>query len=381
MRTLAQTALLTLALSACDARAVIDYAGSDGGADTDAEADTDTDTDADTDTDTDADTDADADTDTDTGPSAHTGDTGGDTGPGGDTDTGPAEGEVFDCADAPAVAKSEAVLTGPVGYHGLAFDQYGYIIGGDNQSLIQSDYKGSWSVLVPGVGYLEQMDYLSGGDLVIYSGREGSLFRISEEGAQTLVAASFGTYGVIVGPDEMIYTAVGQGIFRVDPETGETVTLIDDDAFSRSETPHSMNFSPDFSRLYVGTVGQGNLYAVDLDEDLNPTGDPFVFANVGGGFSGWHDGVAVDICGNLYVPDYYSSSLYKVTPDGTTTTFQDWGYDYRQYGHGAVFGSGIGGWRDDAIYLPMPYNGNTVKELVVGVPGREWEGEVLNKPY
>ncbi len=39
-----------------------------------------------------------------------------------------------------------------------------------------------------------------------------------------------------------------------------------------------------------------------------------------------------------------------------------------EYGHGVEWGSGIGAWKADAIYLPQPYNGNTVVEVTLGIP-------------
>jgi hypothetical protein len=38
-------------------------------------------------------------------------------------------------------------------------------------------------------------------------------------------------------------------------------------------------------------------------------------------------------------------------------------------------------WREDAIYIPQPYDGNTVGEVVVGIPGRKYNNgyyEVIN---
>ena len=36
----------------------------------------------------------------------------------------------------------------------------------------------------------------------------------------------------------------------------------------------------------------------------------------------------------------------------------------------------VEGWRDDAIYLPLPYDNNGVLEIVVGVPSKEWTGGI-----
>jgi hypothetical protein len=41
----------------------------------------------------------------------------------------------------------------------------------------------------------------------------------------------------------------------------------------------------------------------------------------------------------------------------------------------------VGGWRHDAIYVTQPYNGNTVVEVDIGVPSRDWPGvTAINLP-
>jgi hypothetical protein len=64
--------------------------------------------------------------------------------------------------------------------------------------------------------------------------------------------------------------------------------------------------------------------------------------------------------------------MYRIDPD--TGLVQDLlGHMGNAYGHGAEWGRGIGEWRSDAIYLPQPYDGNTVLEVVIGVPtARTW---------
>jgi hypothetical protein len=89
-------------------------------------------------------------------------------------------------------------------------------------------------------------------------------------------------------------------------------------------------------------------------------------SNVG---SGYHDGLGIDACGNLYVPDYSTRGLYRVDPKGVVTMLFDQVTDGpSHYGHGLEWGSGIDGWNDKAIYLPQPYDGSTVLEVVLGAP-------------
>ncbi len=290
---------------------------------------------------------------------------------------------VVDCAALPAAPLSERILDGARGYHGLAFDGSGRIVGNAVQALIRSTYAGDAEVWVPGIGDLEGMDSLPGGDLVVSAGASGELWRVTPEGGQSLVLADAHAYTVLTGPLGRIWASGGLGIVdtnvvRIDPDTGERETIT---SVPPGGEPRSLNFSPDLSRLYIGTEGgyeTGRIYVVELDDELNPTGPAEVFAEGVG--DGWLDGIAVDACGNLYVPDSWSLGLYRITPDGDVSLYLDWSADEGLYGHGAIFGSGIGGWRPDALYMPLSYGGDRVKELVIGVPSRTFDGEVLNGP-
>lgn len=149
------------------------------------------------------------------------------------------------------------------------------------------------------------------------------------------------------------------------------------------EQPRVMDYSPERKRLYVGTLtteldpprdgsGEetrpadtiGRLYVLDWDAEYLPVGPARLFASqVGGGF---HDGLGVDACGNLLVADYQTSGLYRVTPEGEVALYHPW--DMQTYGHSLSWGSG--GWDDHSLYLPQPYNDDTIVKVDVGVPAR-----------
>ena len=336
-----------------------DTDAADADTDTDADADADADTDTDTDTDTDADADADADADTDADADADT-----------DTDPEPVE---YDCENLPAYNLGDSSFPEARAYHGISFDDEGHLIGWDGRAaLVKSSHDGAREVWVPGLRSVEQIDRYENGDFVLAETATGRLLRVMPDGATEAVSTNLGyAYGVTVGPDGNVWIADGN-VHRIDSTTGEKTTLLT--LPPRFGSAHALNFNLDSTRLYIGTIGSGSLLYVDLDADLNLVGDPVVYATVG---SGWHDAIGVDACGNLYVPDYYSSGFYRVRTDGTVEPFAE-SSDFTAYGHGVAWGSGIGGWRNDAIYLPQPYNGLTVREVIVGVPTgdtvRTWNG-------
>ncbi len=307
----------------------------------------------------DADTDADADTDVDT-----------DT----DTDADPLD---YDCDDLPTSDELEGqMFDWARGYHDVTFDDDGYLVGCDTGSgLVKSSYDGTAELWIPSITYAETMDRFPDGSFVISA--SGRLQRVYPDGGvETLASNVGGAKGVTVGPDGKVYYANG-GVHRLDPETGEAEMLLPQ--LGPTYAWHTV-FSLDSTRLFIATYGQGKVYYLDLDEDLNPTGEPQEYAsNVGGS---WHDGIGIDACGNLYVAEYTSLGLYRVRTDGSVEPIGPQG-NGQLYGHGLEFGSGLGGWRQDALYLPVPYNGNKVRELVVGVPSGEtvqtWNGEPIGR--
>jgi len=293
------------------------------------------------------------------------------------------EGPVVDCDLVPEEPLSQTRLPGVRGYHGLAFDDAGFVVGSDGSSLIRADREGNAEVWVPGLGGLQQMTYLPDGDLLVSSGEDGGLYRVTPSGGLSIVAPDLHAYSVLLGPNGYVYSGTTLGpaspeIMRTDLETGEMTV------FARLEEgvgARSLNFNRDHTLMYVANAGglaTGSVFQIPLDEDLEPIGDPELLGDGMG--DGWLDAVAVDACGRLYIPDSRSFVLYRVEPTGEVEPWVDWSRDDGNYGHDAVFGSGIGGWLEDALYMPTPYSGNLAQELVIGVPSRTFEGAILNAP-
>lgn len=265
-----------------------------------------------------------------------------------------------DCATVSTEPLSITELGAPRGYHGLAITDDGRIIGSDNANLVAVTYDDVFTVLSTGFGVVQQMDWIDGGDLAIAVESNDAIMRLDiETGAQSVIASGVSAYGVVYGPDGKIWTANDDKIHRIDPVTGEKETLYNGGAFA----PHALGFDVGYSRLLMSTTSGGTVWAWDLDATYEPVDIPYHFAEDVGG---WQDCVVVDACGTVYVCDFSSSSLYRVSADGQQVgKFVNWTGD--TYGHGAIFGNGVGGWRRDALYLPQPYDDNTVAEVVIGV--------------
>jgi hypothetical protein len=328
----ALVAALALCAACGDDSSDGDPGDTDSDTETDSDADTDTDTDTGADTDTDADTDSDSDTDTDT----------------------------YDCSTVPTAPLAIEELVGPVGYHDVAFDNEGFIAGSDGYNLFKATPSSDAYIFVAGLSNAQGMDYLPGGDLVAATSSEG-VVRITPFGTRTSIAPSInGGYGVTVGPDGMVYVGDNSSLYRIDPDTHDVETV------DSTLAARDIEFSPDLSQMYIGSFCTGYIYVVEIDEDVNWIGVPEVFANIPD--CCYMDGLGVDICGNLYVASY-PSMLYRVTPDGTVSPYHTW--TSSSYGHGLEWGNGIGGWDAKSLYLPQPYDGNTVVRVEIGVPYRE----------
>ena len=309
------------------------------------------------------------------GPLSPPGQPDGDTGGSGDTgDTGGPPPIEIDCSDLPSEPIEETVIEGARGYHGLAFDGEGRIVGWDGRSgLVGARSDGSAELLVPGIESAEQMVRLDDGRLFLVDQNEGGVDVITPDGSRSAFVRGLNgeyPYGMALGPDGKLYVVDGN-IYRLDPDTAE-LTVVWTNSF-RWELPHTVGFSLDSRTMFIAMIGEGDMYAVELDENLDFVGEPEPYVFLRGG---WQDTITVDACGNIYVAEYFTSRVYRVTPDGDDEIFHD--PRERGYPHGFSWGTGQDGWDENTLYAPHPYDGNTVRGYDIGVPDgrlvREWNG-------
>lgn len=281
-----------------------------------------------------------------------------------DAVAGPQPPPAVDCVNLSSSPLETTELDRPRGYHDVAFSPDGELVGSDGSTLLAVDRQDNLRVYAPGVDGVQGMDQLADGTLVVAA--SSNLVLVTPNGSVTTLASDISAYGVTVGPDEKVYAGDNGRVYRVDPVTREVEVYLDPTQFSQPWQGRTINFDVDHSLMFIGTFGD-SIYVLPIDENLDPIGPPKHFARIRPGVH-YLDGLAVDACGNLYVPNYESSALYRISPDGEVSIY--WDTELGQYGHGVRFGRPLGGWRTDALYLPQPYDGNTVIEVVTGVGTR-----------
>jgi sugar lactone lactonase YvrE len=157
---------------------------------------------------------------------------------------------------------------------------------------------------------------------------------------------------------------------RVDPYTGEFTVLA-----SGMSSANGITFNIDYDLLYIDTFDGGDnvIYIMEIDIETGEHGDLMAWVtNVG---SGWHDGLGVDICGNVYVCDYQcygewdDTCIYRISPDGVVESQPIVHPPAHIYMPNLDWGSGIGGWDRETIFIPHGWD-HTVYEVYLGIPSK-----------
>lgn len=248
----------------------------------------------------------------------------------------------------------------------LAFDDAGNVVGSNDKAIFKTKYGGTPQVFVPSISFRAGMRYLPTGDLMVNKDTTGQLIRITPDGTQNVVLSNLAyPNGMAIDKHGFAWVTEHDAnrVLKVDPYAKTSKVM----SQGTIKNPNGICFNADYSQVFVaGFSGVGTIYMFQIHPD-GTVDAPVAWAkNVG---TGWLDGIGIDVCGNLYIADYYATKVYRFTPDGSSyKTVINGSGGGNIYLPNMQWGSGLGGWAPDKMYLPDGWN-KGVFEVDVGVPG------------
>ena len=251
-------------------------------------------------------------------------------------------------------------------YHGeeFAFDDAGALV-------TVSDWAGgayrwsddSWEQLAPFQSdEIAGLDFLMNGDLIFADEGAGALVSMTPQGGiETVLGSINSPNSLAVRHTGQIFSTDYDAILRIDPDSGEWAEIV---AFPGNDLD-GLVFSPNGEYLYFNIDATGEIYRTKLDEDGRELDTELI--EVLDLTSGYQElnGMAMDLCGNLYALRT-DGRVSRLRADGTLERnfFTVEGSPYTTALH---FGSGIGEWRADHLYI-MDRNG-VLTDVPVGIDG------------
>jgi len=307
----------------------------------------------------------------DTGAGTDSGSTGKDSGIGkDDTGDGPIPIE-YDCEKQPDGPWSIETITA-VATEDIDFDQDGNLVGSDMSHIWRTDIDGNQQMWVPNFPFRAGMRLLSTGQLVVADNYQGALVRVEPDGSRETVLSGLSyPNGIEIGLDDAVYLTEHDGnrFLKVDAQTGDYEIVHQ----GFIQYPNGISFNEDFSALYIaGFSGVGTIYRIPVSKD-GEFGEMESWSTGVG--TGWLDGIAVDICGNVYIADYGASQILKLPPEGKTYEVlvdgSGLGGWYGAYMPNMQWGSGVGGWDTEVMYVPEGWMADRTYSIELGIPGKD----------
>jgi sugar lactone lactonase YvrE len=240
----------------------------------------------------------------------------------------------------------------------FTFDNDGYFLARSGRDIARLAYGGLPEMVVKNVvsanNTIDSLRVLPDGDIVFVDYMGDAMIRVDARGVRRKIADLEKPNKLAIGPGGFLYVVAIEGeIFRVNPATNETKEIARVNGRLRGLT-----FSPDYKTMYVSDPRNDVLHSLALRTD-GSVDQPRIFArNMGNG----PDGLATDVCGNVYVADFEGAPLRRVTPSGTVQILANLDRPTSSVG----FGSGKQGWDSLTLYTVSVDRGGTY-EIKIGV--------------
>lgn len=245
------------------------------------------------------------------------------------------------------------------------FDALGYVVYSDWVNFVVADVNANTQILAPGILDTRGIQVLENGDIVaayITEGALGYTNRLTGAG-YALVTGLSGPNAVDVGDGNEIFVSETGGGPKV--RSWDLDTLTPTNIADGFQYPNGIALNDAQDVLYV-TDSTAGVYRVPKNEDGTWGPKELLFDPPGAWES--YDGIEVDICGNVYIVNFYDGKLFRFNPDTRERALLVDLEDPGEFLYNAIrWGSDRGGWRRDVLYVT---DRNKIFVVEVGVRGR-----------
>jgi hypothetical protein len=264
------------------------------------------------------------------------------------------------CLEVPAEPLSRARVDGTEPSEEFAFDAYGNMLNlpDGEEGVFQTPLGGPSQFVGPfDAVEVAGVRVLVDGGLAVANEWNGTVERVDlQTGARTVLASGLPSPNSLgVSADGMMYVASYGEVARVDLETLELERIVSLPFLDLD----GITFSPDYETLYFNYDEGGSIGALDLTADEPPT----LFASLDTDYWSELDGMATDVCGNVYAARV-DGTIFRISPEGDVSEYAQ----VDAWATAVSFGSGVGGWERDHLYVMDRSEGLIVLEA--GVEGR-----------
>ncbi len=269
------------------------------------------------------------------------------------------------CATLPPIGRP-SLVSDVLPSEEFAFDPVGHVLNAiESSGVYRTDYAGTRQIVSPG-GSWEFAGARTSPD--------GTFLALCDEGAGVVLRVDLATGAreplvAVSNPNSIgwddfgaLWIAADTRLLRYFPSVGGAPELV-------VERPGAdldgVTFAPDGLAVYFNDDTGGDIGRVDLDATGAVVGAGFLASVPGvGPWAGTElDGMTTDVCGNLYAVKT-NGELVRVSPGGAVDVLipatGNWTTSVN-------FGSGVGGWARDRLYVMDRTQG--LWELPVGVEG------------
>lgn len=249
----------------------------------------------------------------------------------------------------------------------FAFDASGHLVTAvDWASAVWAmDRSGAWTLVAPfDSGEVAGVDFDLDGSLLVDDEANGRVARLTTSGTTTVLAGGLNSpNSIAVHRDGYAVVSAFDRLLRMDTTTGETVEL----ASFPGQDLDGVVFSPSGDVVWFNLDESGEVYRLPLGAGGVPMREPELVETINTSFGEDElDGMAMDACGNLYMTRT-DGRIGRIRADGVVEPkFANVRGEYVSALH---FGSGIGGWERDHLYVMDRYG--ELHDLAIGIPGAQ----------